>query len=128
MLLQPLLAIFLDILPPPSLLLTLFLTSLVTHLLSNKFLLNLTHIPGPFFASFTDLYRLYIVSRRRPEQWHIALHKRYGSFVRIGPRTVICADYQAAKMVYALNAGFVKVSMLEFQCNGFVCGGRRYQS
>jgi hypothetical protein len=100
----------LDALSPLSLF-TICIAALAAHLLYNKFCTNLTHIPGPFWASFTDLYRLIIVWRRRPEQWHIYLHARYGPFVRIGPHTVICSDNRAAKTIYALNAGFVKVTL-----------------
>ncbi|KAH7389969.1 pisatin demethylase [Pyrenochaeta sp. MPI-SDFR-AT-0127] len=83
-------------------------TVLVAKLLYNKFGTGLNHIPGPFFAGFTDLYRLLVVWGRRPEIWHIALHEQYGELVRIGPRTVICSSNKAAKKIYALNAGFVK--------------------
>jgi hypothetical protein len=82
---------------------------LLIHLLTNHFSPNLSHIPGPFLASFTNLYRLIIVSYRRPEQWHIALHARYGPYVRIGPTTVICADYAGVKKIYGVGGGFVKV-------------------
>jgi hypothetical protein len=93
----------------PVLLLTACVTGLAAHLLYNKFCTGLNHIPGPFWASFTDFYRLYVVWGRRPEQWHIQLHKQYGTFVRTGSRTVICSDNKAAKTIYALNSGFVKV-------------------
>lgn len=87
------------------------LVVLVARLLYNRTCAGLNHVPGPFLASFTDLYRLFVVWGRRPEQWHIDLHKMYGDVVRIGPRTVICADNRAAKLIYALNAGFVKASI-----------------
>jgi hypothetical protein len=93
----------------PALFLIICATGLIAHLLYNKFCTGLNHIPGPFWASFTNFYRLCVVWGRRPEQWHIQLHKQYGPFVRIGPRTVICSDNRAAKTIYALNSGFVKV-------------------
>jgi hypothetical protein len=93
----------------PSLLLVACIVGLAAHLLHNKFGGGLNHVPGPFWASFTEFYRLFVVWRRRPEQWHIRLHERYGPFVRIGPRTVICSDYSTAKKIYALNAGYTKV-------------------
>jgi hypothetical protein len=83
---------------------------LIAYLLNNRFGTGLNHVPGPFWASFTDIYRLYKVWGRRAEQWHIRLHQTYGPFVRIGPRTVICSDNRTAKKIYALNAGYVKVS------------------
>ncbi|KAH7091419.1 pisatin demethylase [Paraphoma chrysanthemicola] len=84
------------------------IVGLTVYLLYNKLCTGLNHIPGPFWASFSDFYRLCIVWGRRPEQWHIQLHKKYGEVVRIGPKTVICSSNKAAKKIYALNAGFVK--------------------
>lgn len=83
--------------------------ALVTRLLCNKYASGLNHIPGPFLASFTDFYRLAVVRGYRSERWHIGLHKKYGDYVRIGPRTVSCSSNKAAKKIYALNAGFIKV-------------------
>jgi hypothetical protein len=96
----------------PGFFLAICATGLVAHLLYNKFCTGLNHIPGPFWASFTDFYRLYVVWHRRPEQWHIQLHRQHGAFVRIGPRTVICSDNKATKTIYALNSGFVKVLLI----------------
>lgn len=93
----------------PSSFVTFSITALVAWLLYNKYGTGLNHIPGPFLASFTDFYRLAVARGYRPERWHIKLHKQYGDFVRIGPRTVLCSSNEAAKKIYALNAGFVKV-------------------
>ncbi|KAK0625755.1 Cytochrome P450 monooxygenase mpaDE [Lasiodiplodia hormozganensis] len=84
------------------------ISGIVVRLLYNKYANGINHIPGPFLASFTDLWRLWIVWKRRPEVVHIRLHAQYGSLVRIGPNTVIVSDSQAAKQIYALNAGFIK--------------------
>lgn len=85
--------------------------AIAARLLHNKYATGLNHIPGPFFASFTDFYRLAVARGYHPERWHIQLHGRYGDFVRIGPRTILCSSNKAAKKIYALNAGFVKVSV-----------------
>lgn len=87
--------------------------ALVARLLYNRYGTGLNHIPGPFLASHTDFYRLAVARGYRPEQWHIKLHKQYGDFVRIGPRAVLCSSNKAAKKIYALNAGFVKVCTYE---------------
>ncbi|KAF2031006.1 pisatin demethylase [Setomelanomma holmii] len=92
----------------PLLIITILFPWVTAHLIYNKYGTRLNHIPGPFWASFSDFYRLYIVWGRRPERWHIQLHEQYGELVRIGPKTVICSSNKAAKKVYALNAGFVK--------------------
>jgi hypothetical protein len=87
--------------------------ALIARLLYNRYGTGLNHIPGPFFASFTNFYRLAVARGYRPERWHIKLREQYGDFVRIGPRTVLCSSNKAAKKIYALNAGFVKVSICE---------------
>lgn len=88
----------------------LFLLLLIlVRVVVNKFGGGLAHIPGPWLASCSDLWRLYVVWGRRPEQVHIQLHDKYGAFVRIGPRTVSVSDPVAVKIIYGPNSGFVKV-------------------
>lgn len=96
----------------PYSIVTLSIVALVARLLFNKYGTGLNHIPGPFFASFTDFYRLSVARGYRPERWHIQLHAQYGDLVRIGPQTVLCSSNQGAKKIYALNAGFVKVCIV----------------
>lgn len=74
----------------------------------NRYFYQLNHIPGPFLASCTDLWRLFHVWNRRPELVHIRLHEQYGRLVRIGPNAVSVSDPDAIPVIYALNAGFVK--------------------
>jgi hypothetical protein len=83
---------------------------LAVHFINNKFGRGLNHIPGPWLAGFSDLWRLVLVWGRRPEVVHRALHAKYGPLVKIGPRTVIVSDPDAIKIIYGLNAGFTKVS------------------
>lgn len=45
----------------------------------------LRKVPGPFLASFTDLWWLCIVLNKQQHLESIRLHERYGPFVRIGP-------------------------------------------
>ncbi|EPE03093.1 pisatin demethylase [Ophiostoma piceae UAMH 11346] len=85
-----------------------FLGSVSLHLLRNRFGGGLNSIPGPPLAAWTDLWRLCVVWKRRPELAHVALHETYGSVVRLGPRTVSVGDIEAVKVIYGLNAGFVK--------------------
>lgn len=76
--------------------------------LHNKYGQRLNHIPGPFLAAFTDYWRLFVVWGRCPEVTHRQLHEKYGDLVRIGPKTVLVADRDSVKKIYALNAGYVK--------------------
>ncbi|CAK7224304.1 hypothetical protein SEUCBS140593_005529 [Sporothrix eucalyptigena] len=74
----------------------------------NRFGGGLNQVPGPFLAGWTDLWRMYMVWTRQPHLVHIDLHKKYGSIVRLGPRTVSVGDADAVKSIYALNAGIIK--------------------
>ena len=85
------------------------ITCALFWLVRNRFGGGLNGIPGPFLAGWTDLWRLYVVWTRQPHLYHIDLHEKYGNIVRLGPRSVSVADPDAAKIIYALNAGFVKV-------------------
>ncbi|KAL1792308.1 hypothetical protein ACET3X_008815 [Alternaria dauci] len=88
---------------------------LAVHFINNKFCQGLNHIPGPWLAGFSDLWRLMLVWGRRPEVVHRALHARYGPLVKIGPRTVIVSDPDAIKIIYGLNAGFTKSNFYPVQ-------------
>jgi hypothetical protein len=88
----------------------LFLGFIAVHLVNNKYRQGINHIPGPWLASFSDIWRFFVVWGRRSEVVHRALHAKYGPLVRLGPRTVSVSDPSAIKVIYALNAGFVKVN------------------
>lgn len=79
------------------------------YLALNYFYNSLNIFPGPFWAHLTDVWRYIDVKGRRPELTHIALHRKYGDIVRLGPRTLSFADPKATKVIYGLNKGFTKV-------------------
>jgi hypothetical protein len=85
--------------------------SLLAWALHNKYGHGIANIKGPWLAAYTDLWRAWLVWGRRPERTHIALHEKYGPIVRLGPKTVSVSDPETIKIIYALNAGFVKVSL-----------------
>ncbi|KAL2116009.1 hypothetical protein VTJ04DRAFT_10264 [Mycothermus thermophilus] len=77
-------------------------------LVRNRYYHGLNKYPGPFLASLTDWWRFIDVYKRRPERTHIALHKKYGPVVRLGPNTLSFSDPEALKTIYGLNKGFIK--------------------
>lgn len=89
--------------------------SLVSYVTYNRYFQGLSHVPGPWLASVSDLWRYSVVKKFRPEVEHIALHKRYGKVVRLGPRTVSVSDPAALQTIYAPNAGFVKSDFYRVQ-------------
>lgn len=79
------------------------------HVLRNYVHHGLNRYPGPFWAHITNVWRYLDVRARRPEVTHLALHRRYGDVVRLGPNVLSFADPGALKVIYGLNKGFVKV-------------------
>lgn len=70
---------------------------------------RLRHIPGPFLAKFTNLPRLYWVYKRNAHDTHIALHKKYGKIVRMGPNMVSVGDATEVQNIYKMKGSFQKV-------------------
>jgi cytochrome P450 len=80
---------------------------LVTHLVRNY--LKLKHIPGPFLAKFSDLWRWHSMNNTHfygPTL--MALHEQHGRLVRIGPNFVSVSDPTAISIVYGTSPVWVK--------------------
>jgi len=89
--------------------LSVIVTAVLAWLVKNRYHNGLNKYPGPFLASLTDWWRLVDVWGRRPDVTHLALHKKHGDVVRLGPNTLSFADPKALKTIYGLNKGFIKV-------------------
>lgn len=87
----------------------LLLGLLSAKLLYNKYGHGISDIPGPWIASWTDLWRIFVVWGRRAEAEHVRLHDKHGSIVRLGPNLVSIGDARLIKTIYAPNSGFTKV-------------------
>jgi len=71
---------------------------------------GLRSLPGPFIASFTNLWRLVNVARGHHYDTLLGLHRKYRSnLVRIGPNAVSVSDPDAVRIIYGLKSGFQKV-------------------
>lgn len=91
----------------------LILTGVVAgYLLYNKFYKGLNKYPGHPLAAYTNWWRFFDVLGRRAEHTHIALHRKYGDIVRLGPNVLSFADPKAIKVIYGLNKGMTKVHEL----------------
>ncbi|KAM7204895.1 hypothetical protein V8F20_003357 [Naviculisporaceae sp. PSN 640] len=86
----------------------LLLTLTLAWLLRNRYHNGLNKYPGPFLASLTDWWRFLDVYKQRPEVTHLALHKKHGKIVRLGPNVLSFSDPEALKTIYGLNKGFIK--------------------
>lgn len=71
---------------------------------------RLSHVPGPFLASFTNLSRLSWVLSNRAHDIHTALHRQYGPLVRFGPNMVSIADPAEVGNIYRFVKPWLKVS------------------
>ncbi|KAL4963708.1 cytochrome P450 [Aspergillus stella-maris] len=69
---------------------------------------RLQHIPGPFFASLTNIVRWNWVITGRAHLIHTQLHRKYGKVVRIGPNTVLVSDPAAIPSIYRFNEPYQK--------------------
>jgi hypothetical protein len=69
----------------------------------------LRHIPGPFFAKYTNLWRFFDHLDGRSELTQQILHEKYGSVVRLGPDLVSLSDPELIRTVYDARGNFRKV-------------------
>ena len=80
------------------------------YLVQQKYHNGLNKYPGPFLASFTDLWRAWLLlTTRQVHKRCIEEHQKRGDIVRLGPNLLSFADPKAIKDIYGLNKGFVKV-------------------
>lgn len=76
----------------------------------------LKHIPGPFWAQFTNWWRMLDYWNCTQIQTHQTLHKELGPAVRIGPNLVSLSDPELIKQVYSTRGDYVKVRNLSLWC------------
>ncbi|KAK4140133.1 cytochrome P450 [Dichotomopilus funicola] len=69
---------------------------------------RLRHFPGPFFARFTNLQRVFWVQTARSHEIHTQMHNRYGDFVRMGPNMISISDANLIPAVYPIRPGVPK--------------------
>ncbi|KAI1861857.1 hypothetical protein JX265_009360 [Neoarthrinium moseri] len=80
-----------------------FLASLIvtlTWLLITQFNDPLRKYPGPFIARYTNLWRLYQVTRGDSHLRWEALHRKYGPVVRVGPNLLDLDHPSLVKTIY----------------------------
>lgn len=86
------------------------LTASISGLFIYNFISSpLKHFPGPFFATFTNVWRCIVTSGGSAHVTQANLHQRYGSAVRMGPNMLSLADPELIKTVYNFNDPWKKV-------------------
>ncbi|KPM44435.1 hypothetical protein AK830_g2086 [Neonectria ditissima] len=78
------------------------------HLGTNKYFSRLRHVPGPFLAGCTRLWKLNVVRQGEMEKVQMKLHAQYGPVVRIAPNEVLIAEPSAIKTIYGHTSKFSK--------------------
>ncbi|KAI0481980.1 cytochrome P450 [Xylariaceae sp. FL0804] len=68
----------------------------------------LAHIPGPWYARWTDLVHTYYGLAGKGPSWIHSLHDKYGPVVRVSTREVFVADPAAAAPIYRVKGEFPK--------------------
>jgi len=89
--------------------------AIFAYIFSQRYLTPLRKIPGPFFASWTRLPRIFAVTIGKPHEWELKLHRKYGRIVRTGPDLVSVGDPAAINIIYNANDKFKKVSTQDVQ-------------
>lgn len=89
-----------------------FFAILLALLWAVRSYLTLRHVPGPFWAAWTNLPRLSWVLSNRAHDIHIQLHRQYGKLVRFGPNMVSVSDPAEIPTIYGFSPIFEKVSKL----------------
>jgi cytochrome P450 len=80
----------------------------IIYTLALNYTLLPASIPGPLFARFTNLHRLFSVFCFSPHDDQVRLHERYGPFVRLGPDMVSVRGAAYVSQIYGIGKGFVK--------------------
>ncbi|OJI96132.1 hypothetical protein ASPVEDRAFT_118953 [Aspergillus versicolor CBS 583.65] len=91
------------------------LCTAVIYYLSVKFDRHLQGIPGPFWASFSSIWKTWDTYKGSSQYTAIALHRQYGALVRLGPKHVSVGDPAAIKTIYSVNGGFTKTAFYPIQ-------------
>lgn len=91
-------------------------SAIATYFIRNKFSKGLNKYPGHALAGWTDWWRFFDALGRRTEHTHIALHRKHGDIVRLGPNVLSFADPRAIKVIYGLNKGMTKVRLQGDRC------------
>nr|POE93020.1 cytochrome p450 monooxygenase mpade [Quercus suber] len=74
----------------------------------NRFLHPLARIPGPFLASISPFWLAWQCMNHRRPRLDLALHKQYGSVVRISPNEIIFSNPAYFHQVYGAGTKFGK--------------------
>lgn len=93
----------------PRIILAAVLIVAILHILRVIYQPGLRTIPGHWLASFSRLYKIFLVYDGRCPEKERAMHKKYGPVVRTGPHHVSFSDPAVIPSIYGIAPNFVKV-------------------
>lgn len=85
---------------------------IAAFLLNNKYWKGLNRFPAHWAAAYSNWWRLWDVNKHNHQWTNIALHRKHGDIVRLGPNVLSFADPKAIKAIYGLNKGVYKVCVV----------------
>ena len=92
---------------PPMLLLRLLTSTISVTLvyalyrgIYNRYFHPLRHFPGPFWASVSDFFKLWILHTKQAHTLGLEYHERYGPVVRAGPNLLAVNDPLLLPRIY----------------------------
>lgn len=88
------------------------LVAIVSRFVYVRFFNGLYRVPGPFIASFTSLWKFYVVWSENMPWTNAILHEKYGPLVRLGPRHVSASSPEALSVIHVQRKGFQKIRFL----------------
>lgn len=92
----------------PTLLATSLFLSLLLYAIwrgiYNRYFHPLRSFPGPFWASVTDFYKLWILSTKQAHTLGLRYHEKYGPVVRAGPNLLAVNDPLLLPVIYHRRA------------------------
>lgn len=91
------------------------IAGILIHLSRNYFTPGAYHIPGPFLAKLSNLWRFFDVAKGRADITLYKLHQKYGDYVRLGPNVVSVRDMDALKAIYGINKRYQKTDFYRVQ-------------
>ncbi|OQD61524.1 hypothetical protein PENPOL_c016G07209 [Penicillium polonicum] len=81
---------------------------LAFQLLRTRYHGGLNAIPGPFSASFCNLWKILAVYNNDMPRRNISVHKKYGPVVRIGPKHVSFSSPEALHIIHGSRQAYPK--------------------
>ncbi|KAL5382175.1 hypothetical protein PMIN06_003836 [Paraphaeosphaeria minitans] len=81
-----------------------WLTYYVLSCIHCRYFHPLSKFPGPFWASISNFWKLYILSTKESHTRGIEYHKKYGPAIRVAPNFLVFSDPKLVPVVYHRNA------------------------